>query len=963
MTANSQSGEGGCVRRIAIIFVIILVLSLSAQAQDDGLSVGDAPRAEKITLAGNENGTVTITGEAGSVYTPSQIVVRNLHTGEVVFDAPSFDGSFETTMAGTPAAPFQINVAPSFPPDERDTYTNFPGTGTLIQQRPNPTIFTVAGDLAYGASRWFAEGDINRFAANAGDDLIVRMDFTMTLPDAALSLPYTMRGELALRPFTDAAGRQINVRDDLQRGWSSALTEAGIPIWESLAPDIVIAEATTTALGIDETARTLRFSLDLVGNLPPGIADGFYIPIFRGSAAVGDSAAFDWYDNRIFSTVGAGAVGTSTTRLPVVLRVGAVPEVRGVWAVMDALAAEDRTRAELTDLIQHTPSLTIRPPGDYALAPRPLPYGEIVPPVPFSLPGGALQAAITRPDGVVETLATDAPLRQYVIEDGQVRLSPLTDDFTYTFDVYGEYVIELRGVLLDIFGNRHVGGGTYRITIAEPLTLSPAALPGAPFVVGDAVPVDVTLAPALPADVLLDVRGVLGGTVQGQASRYGVFHAESPLRWGQAGAYVLDYTARYVDDTGRWWAGSLRSAGVVADGQRVIFGRRGLADEAPTAAAQAWFDTAIYPDDAFDIAPVVNYPHFPGDVAFVPDRAEAGIRPALEADSPLLFSVVRPDVRVREAAVASPVDMRFGNDDRLGEQVGAGLAGHAPGDILFLFGGDLGAPAGYAAAAIITEETDTARVVPPFRAPLLRLDDEPVALFIVPMALRPGQVVVEGAARAVAGHLVPPLPADVRLRVTKPGSLPTEVAVQANPYGHFALDGDVLFDQVGVWRVGLEAEFRGQTSAGQVVQPYPQGGILGASEDDVYVFVVPADAPQLSIRSETDSTVFPGQSITIVAEVPPGWTQVQAFVTARTATYVLQQGTLDVVGSTVTYRYDWNRLARRIPNLEADGAGDEAAASDEVTITLALTGVAADGSPTATARVFTLRHNVLVAGR
>lgn len=946
------------MRRKAIIFVIILALSLTLQAQDEPLGLrNDAPLAEFISLVANDDGTVTLTGAAGSVFTPSQIVVRNLHTGEFLFDAPSFDGSFETTLVGTLETPYQINVAASFPPNERDSYTIFPGAGTIIQQRPNPTIFTASGELARGASRWFAEGDLNRFAANVGDEVILRMDFSLELPPDALAVPYTFIGELALRPLTDEQGQQINLRDDLERGWSSTLTETGIPIIAPLAPDIAIAETSTTIRQVDEESDRLLFSLNFVGNLPSEITQGFYVPIFRGRAAIADSDAFDWYDNLIFSVDGEGAVGDSATYLPFVFRVGDVPEIRTVWSVMETLSEEDKTRAELVNLIEHTPALMIRPRGVYSLEPRMLPFGDVLPMVPFSLPSGTLQATVTRPDGSIDTLATDVPIRQHVVENGQVSLSTLQENFSYDFDAYGDYTISLSGVLLDIFGNRYVGGGTYRITIAEPLTLFPSALASALFVVGDVVPADVTVSPAVPAEVVIDVRGAVGGTLQGQANRYGVFHDDALLRWSQLGNYVIDYTARYSDELGRLWAGSLRSVGVIST-DAILFGQRGLADEdSPT---QAWFDTAIYPDDAFGVAPVVNYPYFPGDVALVPDGDEAGIRPAFESDSTVLFNVVRPDVSVRQTIIATGQDLRFGNDEALNNQIGAGGAGNAAGDILFLFGADFQNNIGYASAAIITAENSTARVLPPFREPLLTLKDAPLDLLIVPTALRAGQVVVQGERRSIAGHVVPTLPADVTVRVSKPDSPAAEVPLQANRFGYFALNDNVLFDQVGVWRVGLNAEFRGQTSAGQILPPYPRGRVLGA-EDDMFIFVVPPDAPPLNIRGEAESTVFPGQSFAIVADVPDGWIDVRAFVTARSATYLLEQSELDVVGTTVSYRYDWNGLARQFPNLESTGAGDDASASDEVTITVALTGIDSDGFPTATARVFTLRHNVLIS--
>jgi len=111
-----------------------------------------------------------------------------------------------------------------------------------------------------------------------------------------------------------------------------------------------------------------------------------------------------------------------------------------------------------------------------------------------------MTARIIRPDGEVDDLGTAVILQNRLSTDELderirfgagspldfYRLTTLNDAFTdYIFSQYGEYTVEMSASLEDTWGHAYSGGGTYQVTIAEPVTLLPAVLSGTPLQVGD----------------------------------------------------------------------------------------------------------------------------------------------------------------------------------------------------------------------------------------------------------------------------------------------------------------------------------------------------------------------------------------------------------------------------------------------------------------------------------------------
>ena len=138
----------------------------------------------------------------------------------------------------------------------------------------------------------------------------------------------------------------------------------------------------------------------------------------------------------------------------------------------------------------------------------------------------------------------------------------------------GRYQIMLRGHIEDTQGRKLVGGGTYDVNVALPLTFSTSCKPGASFLVGSRYPPKVNVIPPFPAEVEIVVEFLPGSNParkrrwvgKGKANRFGhyVTGDKPPMALDEPGEYRSRVTARYRDGAGRLWMGQQVSVGVVA---------------------------------------------------------------------------------------------------------------------------------------------------------------------------------------------------------------------------------------------------------------------------------------------------------------------------------------------------------------------------------------------------------------
>jgi hypothetical protein len=938
------------IRRLFLILVVGL-LTLPGLAQENTLQAGDPPIASQITVTEVDDVTVNVIGEAGAVFPSAGVIVRNIYPGATVTTIAIGDGSFEVAVSGTEQMQYQVNTVQTLPQTIIDP---LPGVGTIVYpdygnlREGQPIPFAIGGQLAYGAAVWFGEGQINQLNFNAGDELSLTLNVRMFLPVSESTPSYTMRGQLALRRLFDENGRQLSTAIGAGDDWSSELTPTGLPILGWHVPDTIIAQAETERLAVDEETGEVSFRLEFTATIPDDLPAGIYVPVFTGQTAIADSEPFDWYANRIFSTIGENSESDPSTVLPLVLRVGHLEQLWMYWNLIDNFAERDANSSFIN--LQINAVNFAKQPNIISLSPSVyLPF--------FMYDDVNLQINIVDPEG--NQSSYDLPT-QMAVEGGKFKLAVTDLDSTSLFELYGNYDVEVIGTIRDSFGHSYERRDSFGLNIAEPLILRSAILPGTPFENGDTFNSASELPLPFSAFVRISVRHQgFEDSVQpiyDNSNDLGYFDSLYPSQFTQEGEYEVDYATEFREGSVRLWKSFGVMAGIVTSPKVTANGVMGLAGYDRN--QQAWFDTRSYPTDAPDVPAFVNFPYFQGDVVYIPDGADSGLNPVLTGGDYQYLSIVRPDVTVRQFVRDSDAtfDARVSNDDLLGGQIGAGSAGNRPGDVLFLFGGTVAGDdiRGYSALAVVTNEA-SARVVPPFTEPLFTLLDEPIYMFVLPTGVRPGQVLEVGNKFAHVGYVAPTVAADVYTEIITPSGEVIQNTTTANTFGYFYEPShDFTVTETGVYRVFTQASYNGITSAGQLNDTFT-GHPLGAEE--YFVFVVPEGESMLTTPRESVSEVASGQPFTINIRAPEAWTDVAAYYVVRTASTILEQGTLDTFANQTNYQFNWSQISRTFPNIES--AATEPSDMDEITFSFAMTGLDTNGNPQIQARVFTLRGNLL----
>jgi hypothetical protein len=142
--------------RIVAIVAIFMTVILQIQAQTNegaNTSQADAPfDATKISVSQETDSTVTITGEAGSVYPSTQIAVRNLYTNDTEIVTAESDGSFIMSVFGHEGMPYVVA-------DGTDVWD---AMGALYDlQKSRTTIypdFDSEQGISFGIAGWVSHG-------------------------------------------------------------------------------------------------------------------------------------------------------------------------------------------------------------------------------------------------------------------------------------------------------------------------------------------------------------------------------------------------------------------------------------------------------------------------------------------------------------------------------------------------------------------------------------------------------------------------------------------------------------------------------------------------------------------------------------------------------------------------------------------------------------------------------------
>jgi hypothetical protein len=364
---------------------------------------------------------------------------------------------------------------------------------------------------------------------------------------------------------------------------------------------------------------------------------------------------------------------------------------------------------------------------------------------------------------------------------------------------------------------------------------------------------------------------------------------------------------------------------------------------------------------------------------------ESSLRPVLLPDLIVnqaysYVSAVRPGVTVRQFVQGDDSDtlpLHWDANDPLNGQIGAGIEGDRPGDYVFLFGGavihnaeaeteETAIYAGLGITGFIPGDGLGIRVYPPFRGfnggTLLRLRGQDYAAFFHPTSVQPGQVMLQGETLAVAGQGAPTLTTQVRVTVTSPSGQVRQFNGLSNRIGYFYQpENNFTVDEVGVWTVEIQTTSAVPTSSGE--QPNVTGSVPGAENNRFNVYVTRLDTDPLTWNrgGDIEADVPAGAFFNFTINIPPGLSEVQTFQTTTMPGYVLNSTQLQALPNTTGYQYSPRELTLQFPMLEAEGRGDNAAASDVVNVIFAVIGTDDDGERQLFTRTFTFMHNQIIS--
>ena len=672
-----------------------------------------------------------------------------------------------------------------------------------------PIQFEVNEPFTEDAERgWRGTGTLNRNRFQNGDELILKFD--VTLDDVTNNLvDVTMVGQLFAQLAWDATGTpHFSALNS-----SPIITGSGVPVSVSQT-SIALAEAETVAQRVFTSDGQQRFSL--IFRAPIDLPDGIYSLAFVGSLQVNQGDLLPWQQNPFLAQV---SDNIQPITLPIQITVGEVGQAvlpSNLYAPIRVTADGNSTMLQ-ADLSMNVPT---RSPNTYSIEPF-VSFGgsDAFFPYTVDVSRSHLQTTITRPDGVAESLP-EVPIEAVrVVNDSRLRLR--TQGETYrrvNFPQPGEYQIAWQGVLTTDVAE-WVVQGQESVLIGNQLTMQADFLDSTPLDIGDIIYPSLQVVEGVPADVRVTLRVFSSGdeetvsSVGGTAQADGRFFPSDVLRVEQAGEYILEYELTYTDSLGQLWAGSYRSIGVIdaTDSTIALQGKRGLVEY--DRQQQAWYDTAVFPQDDPYVVPIPYLPFHHSDVAWLP-AAQA-------IESTIEFSQV---------SLTTPSIVEVGLNTPTGQPQYGFFAQHqlsVPNNsdqVSLIFGTLLDnsesfSGSYYASTLVTSTSVEDVRVLPAFdgRSRLLYAG-QTTELLLHPITLRPNEILPGGSIMPLVGYMVPTLQTNIVGIVRSPSGREIVISQNTNRIGYFASD-PIRLEEAGEWQVSVRLVFDGFTSAERVQTP------------------------------------------------------------------------------------------------------------------------------------------------
>jgi len=585
--------------------------------------------------------------------------------------------------------------------------------------------------------------------------------------------------------------------------------------------------------------------------------------------------------------------------------------------------------------------------------------------IPWDYTRGELAIQVTAPNGKTTDLGT-AP---FVGKAGRW-LTTRNPKFTqWQPPLYGQYTVKATGWIVDKWGNRYAGGGTYKFWIAKRMTLATATFQGQAYPVGNRYGRDIGFSPAVPADVVVtatlyvnsDPKNARTITYTGKASSGGIFGAAQgmkPLVFDAPGEYHAQVLATYTDADGHLWVESMRHAGVVypEDSPIVAHGKklnvRGKLVDRGETNFEGWHNLQT---DEMQLDHI-NFPYQSGDVLLIASEGQGAnkIEPVLTWDnksapltydpawqvigatnvrlqtsngySPHLFPEYITDWMYYYAAAPRPGFMgRFlvGEDgtrapywptslNNFGGQINATSNGDAPGDIYRLIGGvvirkqdQTPLYAGYMANAFILPKGSQNNRVIAPGSEELIGSTGEKARVFLAMNARPGMVYDAGTTFVPAFQIDPMVPVNMTFTLYYPDGRQVVAQGVGDATGAWAGKDRWTLDVPGVYRYTVDGEWNGYKA--RVPGLPKEGGEFYVIEKDR-----PAGAPGIVFNLPPLSKFDPAKG-----------TKFTGTSTAKTINYaviipgaVLAQGTLPVTNGKFEFVFDPAALHQLAPTYD-----------------------------------------------
>lgn len=526
---------------------------------------------------------------------------------------------------------------------------------------------------------------------------------------------------------------------------------------------------------------------------------------------------------------------------------------------------------------------------------------------------------------------------------------------------YGKYIVEAKGWIEDIWGNRYYGGGNYTFWIAKRMTLATATFQGQSYPVGSRYGRDIAFSPAVPADVEIvadlyvnsskdDVRTVVS---RGKATSGGIFGVAQGMKYlllDEPGEYHAKIMATYWDPEGNLWVCAMTHAGVVyPENTTVIAHGKKLSIQGKLVDRGETHSEGYYKNGTRSFNNI-NFPFNSGDVILIASEEQGSnlIVPVLTYEmrnenasyDSSLQSLVQSNLQIKTSNGLSPdmfpefiADMacfyasaprpglmgRFliAQDKTLspywlmspnsfGGQYGASNNGDVPGDIYRLLGGVVLRPkgqtpmyAGYQASAfILPKGTNNNRIIGPGDEDLPSPDGKTARFFMVPV--RPGMVYQQGTNFTPVLQIDPVVPCDVNFILRAPDGSMRIADGKGDRFGYFTSNEKWVLDQPGVWTYSVNAIWNGY-----------KGRVPGLPDSGGYIFVLENGAtngPGLSLDMPEDQKFSPMDGLLIQGNSSAS----KVYFAVITPGAVLDEGVLPAVNGRFSYRFNPKAMADKI---------------------------------------------------